>query len=105
MASICTSIITLRIFCTITLHTSRLGKGTLQESQLTFRKILLCPLILQTLSIRDGSTLDRECLEGYFGSLLALGQILPFAVSSATQVLTKDIESSSSSSSDTFRNA
>ena len=66
----------LRIFCTITLHTSQLGKGTLQESQLTFKRILFCPLILWTLSIRDGSRLGRECLKDYFGSLLTLGQIL-----------------------------
>ena len=75
--SFCTSIFTLKIFCAITLRTSRLGKGTLLESQLTFKKILLCPLILRTLSIRDGSRLARKCLEDYFGSLLALGQILP----------------------------
>ena len=77
------------------------GRGTPHESQLTFKKILLCPLILQTLSIRDGSRLDREYWEDYFGSLLALGQILPLPFLLQLKSLQR-ILSCSRSNSDTF---
>ena len=86
-------------------HSSHISarKGKLQESQLTFKKILLCPLILRTLSIRDGSRLARKCLEDYFGSLLALCQILPLPFLPQPRS-SQRIWSCSRSNSDTFCN-